>query len=172
MFDPTVYENLKVVVEGGIYDRDLNGEISITDRQNIVDLATMSRSYSVTFILKAEPNSFNATIKLEAAASDLYHEILEINQPIGCKLLLFFHGPIKEIVETPALIQALLEDKWQNRPIIEQEIYFNWNQNELKEYYLKTQLSFDRKISEDHISDFTEIITLLVESLESLGEMT
>lgn len=120
MFDPTIYENLKVVVEGELYDRDSDGEIAIINREDIVNLATMSRSYLVTFTLKNSPQLFTATIKLNATANDLYREILTENQQIGCKLILFLQGPIKDIVKTPALIEDLLADKWNKRPIIEQ----------------------------------------------------
>ncbi|UTW70295.1 hypothetical protein KHA80_06930 [Anaerobacillus sp. HL2] len=41
MFDPTIYENLKVVIEGEVYDHDMNGRILII-QIDIVDLATMS----------------------------------------------------------------------------------------------------------------------------------
>lgn len=166
MFDPTIYENLKVVVEGELYDRDSDGEIAIINREDIVNLATMSRSYLVTFTLKNSPQLFTATIKLNATASDLYREILAENQQIGCKLILFLQGPIKDIVKTPALIEDLLADKWNNRPTIEQQIYFDWKKSEIKKYFLKIKLTFNRNINEDHISDFSEIITLLTKSLE------
>lgn len=166
MFDPTIYENLKVVVEGELYDRDSDGEIAIINREDIVNLATMSRSYLVTFTLKNSPQLFTATIKLNATANDLYREILTENQQIGCKLILFLQGPIKDIVKTPALIEDLLADKWNKRPIIEQQIFFDWKKSEIKKCFLKIKLTFNRNINEDHISDFSEIITLLINSLE------
>lgn len=166
MFDPTIYENLKVVVEGELYDRDSGGEITIINREDIVNLATMSRSYLVTFTLKNSQQSFTATLKISATANDLYHEILAENQQTGCKLMLFLEGPIKDIDKTPALIEDLLAGKWDNRPTIEQQINFEWKKNELTKYFLKIKLTFNRKINEDHISDLSEIITLLTESLE------
>ncbi|MCV9888442.1 hypothetical protein [Metabacillus halosaccharovorans] len=47
MFDPTVFDNLKVVIEGYIYDMDIDEQISVTDRSDIIDLAKMSRQYSI-----------------------------------------------------------------------------------------------------------------------------
>ena len=49
MFDPTIFDNLKVVAEGAVYDLDLQGEILITNRIDQVDLATLSRYYAITF---------------------------------------------------------------------------------------------------------------------------
>lgn len=171
MFDPTIYENLKVVVEGELYDRDFDGGIAIINREDIVNLATMSRSYLVAFTLKNSPQTFTATLKLSVTASDLYREILEVNQQNGCKLVLFLQGPIKDIVKTPALIEELLANKWDNRPTIEQQIYFNWKKNEVKKDYFKIKLTFNRNINEDHISDLSEIITLLIESLEIVEQI-
>ena len=39
MFDPTAYDNLKVILEGAVYDLDLSGELKIIERNDIVDLA-------------------------------------------------------------------------------------------------------------------------------------
>ncbi len=172
MFDPTIYENLKVVVEGEIYDHDLNGEIMITDRQDLVNLAKMSRQYSVSFKVSDDIDTFEAAILLEAQPEDLYGEILE-NDPKdnGCQLTLNIHGPINDTKDTPAKIQARLEKKWAHRPQIHQEIHFTWGENSTNHYFTKISLSFDRKINEDHIGDLSEIVTLLTESLHLLNEI-
>ena len=171
MFDPTIYENLKVVVEGEIYEHDLDGDIFITDRQDLVNLATMSRLYSVSFKDHAV-DTFQATLMLEAQSEDLYGEILEkSSNSIGCKLTLHLEGPLKDIHSTPKYIQDQLEKKWNSRPIIQQEISFIWDEESISnKFFTKITLNFDRKINEDHISDFTEIISLLIESLHLLNE--
>lgn len=64
MFDPTIYENVKVVLEGELYDRDLDGEITITNRSDLVDLATLSRTYVVAF---EENSKVSSTINLHAS---------------------------------------------------------------------------------------------------------
>ena len=43
MFDPTAYENMRVVLEGIFYDKDLSGEILVIDRNDIVNTAKLSR---------------------------------------------------------------------------------------------------------------------------------
>ena len=67
MFDPTIYDNLKVVLEGEIYDRDLAGAIQIVDRSDIVDLAIMSRIFIMRFQNRELPDAI-AEIKLHAGA--------------------------------------------------------------------------------------------------------
>ncbi|UOK56770.1 hypothetical protein MGI18_18515 [Bacillus sp. OVS6] len=58
MFDPTAFDNLKVVLEGAIYDADLGGFITVIGRKDLVDLAAMSRCYQNTFQLKKETKRF------------------------------------------------------------------------------------------------------------------
>ena len=44
MFDPTVFDNLKVAVENEFYDLDnLDRIIDITNRRDLLDMAVMSR---------------------------------------------------------------------------------------------------------------------------------
>lgn len=164
MFDPTIFENLKVVIEGEIYDRDLVGEITIVERKDNVNLATLSRDYSLTF-KRAASSPYRATIKLAADSNDLYGEILEKSGQHGCKLLLFIEGPIQNINSTSANIQKKLVLLWGKRPNINHKIYYDWSESEHIQYFFKTSLQFDRKINEDQIDDFSEIINLLYESL-------
>lgn len=166
MFDPTIYENLKVVIEGEIYDRDLNGEIAIIDRQDCVNLATMSRFYKISFQLLGSDPDFKATIQLNAEADDLFGEILEHVQHPGCFLVLYIHGPIIMMEKTIPILHETLTSLWGKRPTITHEITYDWNFTQKNQYQLKTTLHFDRKINESHISDFPEIITLLQQSLE------
>ncbi len=51
MFDPTAFDNLKVIVEGAVYDFDLHGDILVTDRKDMMDLASLSRIYHISFQL-------------------------------------------------------------------------------------------------------------------------
>lgn len=171
MFDPTIYENLKVVIEGEIYDRDLGGKIAIIDRQDCVNLATMSRYYSIAFQSLDSSPLYYATLRLEADSSDLYGEILEKEDEHGCNLILFIKGPLKDITNNPAIIQQKLEQLWEDRPTIEQQISFDWSKDDEKKYYLKTRLYFDRKINEDQISDFPQIIDLLLRSLHTVEDV-
>lgn len=64
MFDPTAYENIKVVFEGLIYDQDLEGNIIIIERNDIVNLADLSRAYNITFIHKRDRKQL-LKVKLE-----------------------------------------------------------------------------------------------------------
>lgn len=65
MFDPTAFENMKTVFEGAAYDLDLSGEAAIIGRNDIVDLAGMSRDYRITLTLPAWREA-SATVRLFA----------------------------------------------------------------------------------------------------------
>ena len=48
MFDPTAFENIRVVLEGIFYDKDLEGSIMIIDRNDIMNTAKLSRTYELS----------------------------------------------------------------------------------------------------------------------------
>ncbi|MEX2104774.1 MAG: hypothetical protein WD907_05525, partial [Bacilli bacterium] len=102
MFDPTIYENLKVVIEGAVYDQDLNGVIHVSAREDLVDLASLSRRYSISFHQKETSTEYPiiATIQLSAHILDLSSEILETADPdkeLGCALNVLFRSPIDDV---------------------------------------------------------------------------
>ncbi|MCT8136944.1 hypothetical protein H1D32_03745 [Anaerobacillus sp. CMMVII] len=69
------------------------------------------------------------------------------------------------------MIKQRLEFLWENRPSIHLQLYFDWKNNEAPDYFSKISLYFDRKINEDHLSDFSQIIDLLVESVRIVEEI-
>lgn len=109
MFDPTAYENIKVVLEGAIYDLDLNGEIVIDKRDDIVNLATMSRSYSILFHLNQKNYQSKTSLTLTSDVQQLAGEILEEHAlyPYYASLIIRFYTT----VTNPELEQPLIEKK-------------------------------------------------------------
>ena len=55
MFDPTAFENMRVVMEGIFYDKDLSGDITIVDRNDVINTAKMSRDFDLSFQLNPRP---------------------------------------------------------------------------------------------------------------------
>ncbi|APH04685.1 hypothetical protein [Bacillus weihaiensis] len=89
MFDPTVFDNLKVVIEGYIYDLDLEKELSVTNRSDIVDLATMSRRYSLTFVSSQFRKTY-VTIEISMDQEQLAGELLQTITEPGCHVVVSF----------------------------------------------------------------------------------
>ncbi|WP_139891778.1 hypothetical protein [Bacillus sp. D386] len=93
MFDPSVFENLKVVVEGAFYDLDLEGELAIIDRHDYVDLAYMSRIFEIstrldTSMEKAVECTLSLSAGLQAFSSEKLSSITK-REP-GCDLKIKF----------------------------------------------------------------------------------
>lgn len=71
MFDPTVFDNLKVAMENTVYDLDnLDSRIDITQRIDRLEMSVMSREFAVQFRLREHP-SVTAEIQLKADLNNL-----------------------------------------------------------------------------------------------------
>ena len=80
MFDPTAFENMKVVMEGIFYDKDLSGEIIIVDRNDFINTAKLSRSYDLSFQLPlAKKEKVTCKFTLSAELENLTAELLQIS---------------------------------------------------------------------------------------------
>lgn len=163
MFDPTIYENVKVVLEGELYDRDLDGEITIINRSDLVDLATLSRTYVVSF---EENSDVKITIHLHANLESFSAEQLELEdiQP-GCELKLSFEITISDS-EVCEKIYKVVKGIWGERPYISQTLSHQYNQNRITN---TIELQFNRKINEDQISDLTTIVDYTIRTANELA---
>ncbi|WP_047152353.1 hypothetical protein [Aneurinibacillus tyrosinisolvens] len=181
MFDPTIYENIKVALEGAIYDLDLSGEVLVVSRNDVIELSAMSREYAIGFQdRKSEAASRQkktaAKIILAADTRDLAGEILELpegnetNKSFGCTIKVIF---LKEVVGLDQCreIEDMLDDVWSYRPHITQRLSFYhipYTQREEK-YEDEITLDFGRKINEENIEDLFSIIEHTVLSLRKMG---
>ncbi|MFA9556964.1 hypothetical protein ACERII_06660 [Evansella sp. AB-rgal1] len=164
MFDPTVYDNLKVVFEGEMYNLDFAKKISVTNRKDVVDLANMSRRFAMEFrIHNASLPYPNCEVLLKTSMADLASELLEGDeQKAGCEIEILFLVSIKDVEKDCFQIESFLNQLWDGRPLIEQTISFTYGVEGLIN---TVRLRFNRKINEDQIDD---VPTLLVYSMESL----
>lgn len=171
MFDPTIYDNLKVVVEGTIYELDFSGKIKVTNRQDIVDLATMSRKFAMRFQAPGAAASYPAAnIILQAAMDDLAAEMIAgEGKQAGCRLTVELFTkvthPEKECAEMAKRLTAL----WNGRPLITQKISYVYGSNEPG--VNRILLDFNRKINEDQLEDIPNLIDYSFQSLRILNEL-
>lgn len=177
MFDPTIYENIKVVLEGDLYDLDLKGIIQVTNRQDLVDLSRMSRIFQLEFQLTGEGRT-KGEISLRADTYDLAAEILEMDgvqdsSSVGCTLHVAFHTFIEDPEECGQIEENLLQI-WSYRPLITQEVSFMYHSGEAghDDFKDKILLDFHRKINEDNMDDIEEILTHMIRSLKVLGKFS
>jgi hypothetical protein len=95
MFDPTAFDNLKVVLEGIVYDMDLNGMIQILDRNDFVNIAKMERTYNISFSLNDVSQHKNITVCLQLHFSfeDHYDELVKKKDSLRCTYTISYQIP-------------------------------------------------------------------------------
>ncbi|MCA1030403.1 hypothetical protein LCL95_05035 [Bacillus timonensis] len=174
MFDPTIFDNLKVVLEGAVYDLDLDGDFEVIKRQDLIDLATMNRTYQICFSNTLRyPQIKYCFINLQIDLKNLAGELLSIdstNSHLGCNLEV---GLVLDInrVELCNEIKKDLLKIWGIERIITQELSFVYEEKGKPPiYHNKITIHFNRLVNEDHIDDLTNIISYLIESTEKVNE--
>jgi hypothetical protein len=180
MFDPTVFENIKVVLEGAVYEQDLSGEIVIVNRRDTVDLANLTRVYEIQFSLAqvnqeiAAPRS--ATVRLLASGADLAGEILELSSDgmRGCMVQVLFEVWITNIRDHPERIYSVLKDIWGGRPHIKQKLAFEIleDQKDAVNPSLHSNeilLDFGRKLGEEQMDDILRMVDYTIRSLQQFS---
>lgn len=168
MFDPTVFDNLKVAFENQLYDLDnLDNEIAIVSRHDRMEMAAMSREFRLGFTLQ-EDAAVTAEICLEASLCDLADEIMEIpDKNPGCTLRLFFYLTVEDPeAECPA-IESILTQIWTPPTRPEQMLQFVYDKQQ-KHYQNTVEVRFDRKINENQMEDLPNLIDHILDSLEAL----
>ncbi|WP_142759838.1 hypothetical protein [Bacillus sp. HNG] len=164
MFDPTVFENLKVVIEGALYDLDLEGKIVIIDRQDQVDLAKMGRHYHIAFRDKTI-DQIQAYMDLTMDLDNLVAELRNKNRNPGCLLEIGFNFNLESLDACP-LAQQVLTTIWGETREIQQEISFMYGSK--NQYTVNNKIIFHRLIHEDQIDDLLEMIDYIIDSIHQL----
>ncbi|MGG3281926.1 hypothetical protein [Paenibacillus solani] len=171
MFDPTIFDNLKVGIENAVYDLDnLDEVIRVTDRKDLLDMATFSRTFSLRFELSLQPEA-SAEICLETGVRDLAAEILDNSEDEpGCELKLRFYKNMTDAsVECPALAQ-IVEDIWKPELSPIQTIRYIHGDEPLL-LHNTIELLFPRKINEEQMSDIPNILEFMLRTLEELNQV-
>lgn len=166
MFDPTIFDNVKVVLEGAVYDEDLDGKIKVVDRKDYVNLAEMSRDYSISFKLKDDSLSTCKWL-LSSNTLQLSSEILDIKEKtkLGCVTSIEFFVTVEMREAEYTSIKELISSMWKQREVIVQlKVPFPF------EKYVKLQASvlFNRIILEEDIDDLIEMLQYMITTLQAL----
>lgn len=175
MFHPTVFDNIKVVLEGAVYDCDFEGTITVVNRSDIVDLATFHRLFQIEFKLAGEgEGAVVAQMQLRTTLADIASEQLEqpIIERIGCTICVHFQLIVTNPLADAATITAALNEIWGQRPHITQYIGARLDEHRLvwppQHYENKVTLDFHRKIDEGNIEDIRSLVEHCIESLFAL----
>lgn len=169
MFDPTAFENMRVVMDGIFYDKDLSGEIIIVDRNDFINTAKLSRSYDLSFQLpSAKKEKVTCKFTLSAGLENLTAELLQISDDLaGCTAKIEFI--VQHLYSEPLFlhIEELLSDIWGSKRGISLTVCRNSIKSHEKVLYTGT-ISFNRIIQEDQLEDLTEMTDYMLMTLEKL----
>lgn len=163
MFDPTVFDNLKVVVEGAVYDLDLDGELQVVNRRDLVDLANMSRLFSMDIAVSAE---MLGRLELSSDLDNISGELLKRLDRPGCSVTVSFFqefkrcSMIKEKLEQwKKEIQGIWGESW------EIELSSTETLDPDQPLKLSATIRFDRLFYEDNIDDLEELLPYMMSTL-------
>lgn len=171
MFDPTIFDNLKVVIEGAVYDLDAAGAIFVTDRADQVDLAKMTRKYQIQFREQGAKTNSLAEIQLRIDSTDLFDEINErADRYIGCQLMIAFETDAINVDDDCPKLDALMKEIWANRPKVEQKLSFIFGAWPPK-CANRITLDFGRKINEEQIEDIESLVDHVLHTLQRINQM-
>lgn len=177
LFDPTIYENLKVVLEGSVYDLDLCGQIQVIGRNDRIELSTMSRYYALRFIIPNRPQ-YTAEIRLWADTMDLAGEILEIQPQVeesyGCQLQpVFFYNVYRNNIESECeKTRSIAIEIWGTHVHLEQKISYAYNHSSdlaSQEATQEITVSFRRKFGEEVVEDLPQMVDHMIMMLDRLN---
>ncbi|KRF64478.1 hypothetical protein ASG99_20760 [Bacillus sp. Soil768D1] len=171
MFDPTAFENMKVVLEGAVYDRDFVGDILVIARDEIVNLSTMSRTYKIEMELKEPivPSSVVGGIELHASLENLSSELLEFNSNetyVGCTVDIFISFYEKLGAGEVEDILIGLEKIWGKQRIITVTTTETISKIDRPVNYSTFKVSFGRLVKEEQMEDLEDMVEYLIQSLK------
>ena len=171
MFDPTVFENLKVAFENQIYDLDtLDRQVDIINRVDRLELAVMSREFSLQFTLTGRP-AVSAEIQLTASLKDLAVELLELKgETPACTLRLRFHMQVHRVADQCKQVEDIIQQIWEPEIAPTQTLSHLFGA-ETTSYANVIELGFHRKINEEQMEDIPELTQHVIQTLAKLTEI-
>lgn len=171
MFDPTVFDNLKVAIENQIYDLDnLDEIIRIVHREDRLEMAVMSRHFALRFHRTEQP-AITAEIRLAASLQDLASEILEQpGQEPSCTLTLQFELKLRELEPYCTQIEHVMQTIWEPVRSPTQSLTFIYG-HEPVIYHNRIELQFHRKINENQMEDIPDLIEHMLQTLSEMNRI-
>lgn len=167
MFDPTVFENLKVVLEGAVYDMDFAGQLQVIGRTDRVELSAMSRFYAIKFVLPVQTDTW-AELRLWADTEDLAGEIMELGSvTLGCHMQPVFFKYIQDPVTDCPRIEQLTTEIWGSHVVQTQRITTVYGQTDALPLN-EISVNFLRRFGEEVIQDLPQMLEHMLIMLKQL----
>ncbi|WP_019422109.1 hypothetical protein [Paenibacillus sp. OSY-SE] len=178
MFDPTIFDNLKVVFEGKLYDVEREAGILIVGREDIIDLAGYNRTFRMR--VKPQDGSCIAELQISSGLADFTGELRGIrivDEEPGAELQLTFELPGEQAVHSHHVHEQLTALWAESADIIHERSY------QLEPYgdattsisaepadngVYRIRAKFRQKVNESHIDDIDSLIDHVLKSIEAL----
>ncbi|PLS16277.1 hypothetical protein CVD28_17525 [Bacillus sp. M6-12] len=175
MFDPTAFENMKIVLEGAVYDLDFAGDVTVTNRVENINLSSLSREYEVEMELKKPQTKkrITAAIRLEAGLENLSAELLEnagdmAAELAGCHAEIKFNLDMAGQKTDGEKLLCILEEIWgKDRRIVFVSRKIQDNKGFMAEC-AEIKVFFGRLLTEEQISDLQPMASCCVHALQAL----
>lgn len=167
VFDPIVFDNLKVVIEGEVYDLDLEGHVSVVNREDYIDLARFSRVYRISF---QQTSTVVASLSLKTHIDHIHAELSGSKQiKPGCLIEIDFVLSQTSAFtdEQCASYEKQLRSIWGEERMIEQRVSHLVGTSEYKN---EMKIKFNRYIYEDQVDDIIEMIEYMMETIQKFND--
>ncbi|WP_227395327.1 hypothetical protein [Jeotgalibacillus aurantiacus] len=164
MFDPTAFDNLKTVLEGTVYDRDLDETVKISHRSDTIDIATLCREFTITF--SSVPHTYEADMKLYADLKKLAAELLPdqlVDQKAGALVSIIFRKDGEYWTEAE---KEILSTQWGRERCYELRTVTSTKNSP----YCEAVVKFDRTITEDMLRDIEDMVYFVIKTIDLLDE--
>jgi hypothetical protein len=168
LFDPTIFDNLKVVIEGAVYDKDLDGLWYVVNRKDNVDLATMSRDYSISFQLKKNSSS-SCRWLLSSTVTQLASELTgqKDQSTQGCSTSLEFTVLFEEGKRELESVYDTISTIWGDRELVSTVVD---SYPKVSHSKMIVSIEFNRIIYEEDIDDLLTMLTYMEKTLYELHQ--
>ncbi|WP_461480208.1 hypothetical protein [Paenibacillus sp. PvR052] len=169
MFDPTIYDNLKVVLEGHLYDMDAERKIRIVGREDLIDIAGMGRTFRMKFVLRDGRERCKTSIMLCSGLTDFAGELRGIHavgERPGAKLEMQLEMPA-ELSEKRRAVHDYVSGLWGEDWLISHERLTELSVESDPSTYdgsYRVKMISSRKIDESHIDDMEALLEHLLQN--------
>ncbi|MCD7033447.1 hypothetical protein LRR81_04330 [Metabacillus sp. GX 13764] len=165
MFDPTIFDNLKVLLEGAVYDLDLNGDLVVQERKDLVNLADMSRQYRIKFSGNKGKSEQAVEFELSMANEAMQKEWNGLAVHTGCRIFLLFTYQ-EALSEEGMPEEQRIREIWGDEVSISHQISIEKTPaGKIQKSHL-IKLDFGRLINEDNAEDLEKMVRFALVTLE------
>ncbi|MBN3523665.1 hypothetical protein [Paenibacillus apiarius] len=176
MFDPTIFDNLKVVLEGKIYDLDQEGEWLVIGREDLIDLAGFGRTFRMRVQRPGE--ACIAALTLASGLADFAAELRGlrlVGEEPGARLELSFELAGDYTAQADEMGERLASI-WGDAVIMRQErtvpvpIRIGAASPAADDGTHRIVLTFSQPIDERHLGELGALVKQTLDSLQRLSE--